>query len=300
MSAPRAAWRRAAQARTSGPGVTLLGLILAVVAVLSVSTSAVLIKLAGAISPFEIALWRLVIASTVLTPPMLATGSWTATRAVGPRRFAVYGAILAAHFVAYNGALRFAPIAHVLPLAYTSTVFSAVLSFAFLRERLRPRQIVGIVVVLAGVVVLSGFNPEVTPRILAGDALALVTALTFALYSLAGRRERQRIPLLGYAVGVYGFAAIWTAPLAIALASGRYSWQVVLALVGLGLIPNAVGHTLFNASLRHLNATVANVLFTLEVVFAILLGWLALGEDPAPNALVGGAIMLIGIIAVLL
>ena len=275
-----------------------LRLVIAVLAVTSVATSAVLIRLASGVSAFEIAFWRLVVATAALTPPMLARGGAEALRGVGLGRFAVYSGILAAHFVAYNLALRYAPIAHVLPLAYTSIVIVAVLSWLVLREWLTHRQVAGIAVVLLGIAVLAGFDPSISGRVLIGDAFAVLTALTFALYSIAGRRERERVPLLPYAVLVYGFAALWTAPLALVTSDGGYSLQVILALIGLGLIPNAIGHTLFNASLRYLDATIANVLFTQEITLGILLGWLVLGEVPSATALIGAVVMLVGIVAV--
>lgn len=285
---------------SSSPGVTLSGLVLAIIAVVSVSTSAVLIRLAGDITVYEIALWRLIIAAAILTPAMIATGAWPAMRQIGLRRFALYGSILSAHFIAYNLALRYAPISHVLPLIYTSTIFVAILSVTVLKETLRLRQIVGIGIVLAGIVVLAGFDPQVNRTVLLGNGFAILTAITFALYAFVGRRERNRVPLLGYAVGVYALAALWTAPLAIGFSRGGYTWSIILALLALGIIPNAIGHTLFNASLRRLNATVANILFTQEITGAIILGWLILGEVPTTNAIVGAGIMLIGIIAVLL
>lgn len=285
---------------SSKRGLSLSGLVLAIIAVLSVSTSASLIRLAGDITAYEIAFWRLLVAVTVLTPPMVATGAWEPTRKAGARSFFIYGAILAAHFITYNLALRYAPIAHVLPLAYTSIIFVAILSAIFFNERLSARQVAGIAVVMAGIVVLAGFDPRLDARVIFGDLLAIATAIAFALYALAARRERARVPLLGYAVGVYAFAALWIAPLAILFTRGGYSWNTVGAVVALGVIPGAVGHTLFNASVRRLNATVANVIFTQEISVGILLGWVVVGEAPTLNAALGAGIMLAGIVAVLL
>ncbi len=300
-----------AVARTVTPArVSPVGVVLALVAVLSVATSAVFIRLAGPVSPFEIAFWRLAIASAVLAPLVWITRSWPSIRAVGLKRFALYGAILAAHFVTYNLGLRYAPVAHVLPLVYTSTIFIAVLSAVVLREPLRRAQLVGIAVVILGAGILAGFEPQLNERVLLGDGFALLSAVTFALYSMVGRQQRQRVPLFGYAVGVYATAALWTAPPAVLAAwsafgegmtvGSRYSLPVILSLLALGLIPNAIGHTLYNASVRRLNAAVANVLFTQEVTGAILLAWLVLGEAPSMNALIGAAVMLAGILVVLL
>ncbi|MCS7246364.1 MAG: DMT family transporter [Thermomicrobium sp.] len=284
----------------------VVGLVLAVIGVLAVSTSAVLIRLAQGISAFEIAFWRLAIATMVLLPFVRTSEAIAALSTVGWRRVLLYGATLAVHFVAYIAALQFAPVAHVLPLLYTSTIMLAGLSALLLRESLRPMQLLGIGIVLVGVTVLAGFEPRFDWRIAIGDALALVSAAAYAGYSLVGRRERGRLPLLVYAVAVYGFAALWVLPFAVlaAVESGtvvaRYEWNVILALLGLGLIPNTLGHTLYNASVRRLNAAIANVVYTQEMTGAILLAWLTLGEIPSLNAIVGAAIMLVGILLVLL
>lgn len=285
---------------------TAVGLVTALLGVFAVSTSAVLIRLAGSISPFEIAFWRLVIATLALLPLAIWTGGLRAIRALGVPRLLLYGGTLAAHFVTYNAALQFSPVAHVLPLLYTSAIMLAILSAVFLRESLRRGQVMGIVIVLVGVSILAGFEPRFSWRIAVGDLLALGSAAAYAAYSLIGRRERTRLPLLGYAVTVYGVAAILVMPLAVvsAVASGaplgRYDLQVSLALVGLGLVPNTLGHTLYNASVRRLNAAVTNVIFTQEMTGAILLAWLALGEVPSSNAIAGALVMLVGILLVLL
>ncbi len=283
----------------------LTGLVFASTGVLAVSTSAVLVRLAGSVSAFEIAFWRLIVATAVLLP--FAFREYNVRDAIaGWRKFALYGATLAVHFVAYIAALQFAPVAHVLPLLYTSTVMLAILSAVLLAEPLRPAQVVGILVVLVGVAVLAGFEPRLTTRVLIGDALALVSAAAYAAYSIVGRRERSRLPLLTYATAVYGFAALWVLPFGLVaflragFAVERYDVQVVAALLGLGLIPNTIGHTLYNAAVRRLNAAIANVIYTQEMTGAIILAWAILGEVPSLNAVIGALIMLAGILLVLL
>lgn len=282
------------------------GVAAAILGVLAVSTSAVLIRLAGSVSPFEIAFWRLVTATLVLLPITFLTRGFVNIKQIGLKRLLLYGGALAAHFVAYNAALQFAPVAHVLPLLYTSTIMLAIFSAVLLRESLGSRQVVGIIVVLFGVAILAGFEPQFTWRTAVGDGLALASAAAYAAYSLIGRRERARLPLLGYATSVYGFAALWVFPFALlaAIRSGvaldRYDSQVVLALLALGLIPNAMGHTLYNASVRRLNPALTNVLFTQEITGGVILAWLILGEAASLNAVIGAAIMLVGLVLVLL
>ena len=48
-----------------------------------------------------------------------------------------------------------------------------------------------------------------------GDLLALGSAITFGLYSVAGRSQRRLYGLFTYAGTVYGLAALWALPAAI-------------------------------------------------------------------------------------
>jgi drug/metabolite transporter (DMT)-like permease len=138
---------------------------------------------------------------------------------------------------------------------------------------------------------------------LLGDGLALLSAVCYAIYSIAGRSQRQHYGLLPYAFAVYGLAAIWLIPALVAgftsRPSGDYTLGRVLALAAAGILPLGLGHTLYNASLRRIPATYANLIASQEVTGGVLLGVLLLGEVPSPNALVGAAMAIAGIILVL-
>ncbi|MCX7853797.1 MAG: EamA family transporter, partial [Caldilineales bacterium] len=71
-------------------------------------------------------------------------------------------------------------------------------------------------------------------------------------------------------------------------------------LIGLGLIPLGLGHTLYNAALRRTHATYVNVIATQEVTGGILLGILLLGEIPGLNEVIGAAVTLLGVLLVIL
>ena len=156
-------------------------------------------------------------------------------------------------------------------------------------------------VVVFGVAVLSGLEPRFDARVLFGDLLALGSAVTFGLYSVAGRRERDRQPLLRYAGAVYAAAALWLLPPALLLGpTGLHSAAPTAAIVALGVFPLGIGHTLYNASLRRVHPTYVNLIATQEVTGGVLLGWLILGEAPTFAAIVGALLTLAGVAVVLL
>lgn len=284
----------------------LRGLGYVALAVALFATSPVLVRWAAPFSPFEITFGRMAVAA--LAVGLIArwqgarsagAGAWLRQLIPAPR-FGLYGLIAALHFLLYIASLSFTTIAHSLALVYTAPVFVTLFASLFLKERLRRRQWLGIPVAAAGIAVLAGFEPRMDARMALGDVLALGSAVCFGLYSVAGRRERAAYPLLRYASAVYLAAALWLLPAAALGGSGTLAWPALGAVVCLGVLPLAVGHTLYNASLRRVHPTYVNLVSTQEVTGGILLGYVLLGEAPGPGALVGAGLSLAGVALVLL
>ena len=303
------------------------GLALVAIAVLFFSTSPVLIRWAArSVSSIEIASGRLLVAGIAVLAVVLLRdrvaarppGGRGAFRAMLPGRsdwprFALFGLVAALHFFFYAYSLEFTTIAHSLAIMYTAPVWVALLSRLVLGEPLSLRKWLGIVAAVLGVAILSGFEPlkaltqsgsasyNFTLRTLLGDLLALGSAVTYAIYSIVGRSQRERYPLLVYASSVYILAALWLLPAAAAAhAPGSYNWPAVASIVGLGVFPLACGHTLYNAALRRVNATYVNLIATQEVLGGVLLGALLLREIPSLESIVGGLITIGGILMVLI
>ena len=281
--------------------VTRSGLLLVGLAVLFFSTSQVLVRWAAAsLSSYEIAAGRLLLAGLlVLGVAALRRESWA-----GLARWPVFvaiGLVAAVHFGAYIGSLSFTTIAHSLALVYTAPIFAALLSWRLLGETLRPRQWLGIIIAVAGVAIMAGFTPNFDRTMLIGDALALLSAVTFAVYSIAGRRQRHHVSLLVYAGAVYLMGGLWLLPLAAAnFSAGGYTLPAILSVVALAVIPLGLGHTLYNAALRRMRATSVNLIATQEVTGGVLLGIFLLGEIPSAVTVAGIAVTLAGIILVLI
>lgn len=300
------------------------GLALVALAVCAFSASPVLVRWAAAsVSALEISAGRLLVAGIAIFAVNLlrarATSGSPPGHAIAPTRahlprFAFFGFVAALHFFFYAYSLEFTSIAHSLAIMYTAPIWVALFSRFTLAEPLSPRKWLGILVAVLGVAVLTGFAParallrpesgvslNVTPRVLVGDLLALGAALAFAVYSVVGRSQRQRYPLLVYAGSVYLLAALWLLPAAaVAHAPGSLGWPAVASIVALGIVPLACGHTLYNAALRRTKATYVNLIATLEVAGGTLLGALLLREIPPPDSIAGGLITILGILIVLL
>ena len=167
------------------------------------------IRWADTLSSYEIAFWRLLLAAAAVRLAMWAKGErWQVPRSEW-RLFAGFGLITALHFLFYIASLSYTTIAHSLAIVYTAPIFVTVFSAIFLGEAIARRKWIGILIAVAGVAILAGFQPHFTREMLVGDLLALGSAIMFGLYSVAGRSQRNRYSLFTYAATIYGFAALW-------------------------------------------------------------------------------------------
>lgn len=272
------------------------GMLYALLAVFFFSTSPVFVILADPLSPYQKTAGRLIVATLGILMLMRARGERIGMARSEWPRFILIGLITALHFVCYVASLSFTTIAHSLAIVYTAPVFVTLFSAWFLKETIPGRKWGGVLVAVAGVAVLAGFEPRWNAQMALGDLLALGSAITFGLYSVAGRRERSRYSLFTYAAVVYGLAALWTLPAAVLSATrGAATLRSLLAVIALGVFPLGIGHTLYNAALRRTHATTVNLIATQEVTLGILLGALFVGQTPQPNEIIGALITLVGI-----
>lgn len=275
------------------------GIMLCALGTLFFSTSPIFTRWAQALPVGEITFFRMLFASIFI----LIAAKWAKVDlkldSQDVPKFLIYGFITNLHFLFYIGSVIYTSVAHSLSLVYTSPIMIAVLSAIFLREPIPKYKYFGIFMVILGIIILAGFEPVITKRMLLGDIMALASALCLALYSLAGRRERNNFPLLKYVFWVYSLAAVFLLPLAIKdfiMPSGIKEWS---ALILMSLLPMTLGHTMYNAGLRYVHPTYANLISTQEVTVGVLLGYFLLDEVPSKNSIIGIIIMLAGLFAVL-
>ncbi|MGH7360501.1 MAG: DMT family transporter [Candidatus Methylomirabilales bacterium] len=280
-------------------GEELKGAGLAVVATACFSTGAVLVRFAQALSPFEVTSFRLLLGAAFVGVAARMRGVPLALD--GPLRLQVIavGLVAALHFLTFIASFYYTTIAHALTLTYTAPAMLAVASRIFLGERLRARQTLGLLLTVAGIAVLAGFEATLTARMLGGDLLALGAAASFAAYSLLGRHLRAALPLLRYVFWAYLTAGLMTLPLAAVTLTVPYRVGPLFAVALQALLPLALGHTLYNAAIRRLSPTLVSLIASQEVAGGVLLGWLLLGEAGTPTTFAGMAVTLAGVLLVL-
>lgn len=284
------------------------------VGIVAVSTSAILARFAmgedpgvtvasaGAAPALAVAFWR-----TALGALALAPWAWAAARRQpraidhgSHRRLASAGLLLGLHFALFQGSLALTTVASSVTLVTMSPLFVALGARWFLSEPTDRRTWIGMGLTIAGAVTIGVGDAsaiDLGPRALVGDAMAFGGALAVAGYLLFGRRLRRDVPAVTYSAIVFGWAATALLPLCLVTGTALTGFDTVtwLAIAGIVLGPQLLGHSVFNTLLSTVSATVVAIAVLAEPVGAGILAWWLLDELPAPAFALGAPLVLTGI-----
>lgn len=190
-------------------------------------------------------------------------------------------------------------------LVSNNVVFIVLLAALMLKERVRPLSIIGIVLAVAGVVVVTfsnGFslgNGSGSISLL-GCAFSLLAALSAALYSVIGKKVLvSNDPLIIAAIAIFSGAVLLTIFTASTVGFSEIfvaGWQTILLMVFLGVTMIGVAYPLWFICLKKFPASQISIYIYLTPVFAVILSLIILNERFAWPFWVGGALILGGII----
>jgi drug/metabolite transporter (DMT)-like permease len=274
-----------------------------VVAVIAVSSSGPMIAYAAA-PAIAIAFWRTALAVGALAPvAVIRQRDELATLAT--RRDGLFAALagvaLAVHFLAWVPSAKLTTVATATALCATQPVWQGLIAVG--QGRRLPRLTwAGIATAVAGAVAATGADLAVSGPAVVGDLLAIGGGMAIAVYTALGERVRATTSTTSYTTVCYAVCAVLI--LAVCLVAGvpqaGYPATAWLAIVGITVGPQLLGHSLFTFALRRVSATTVSVIVLLEVPGATLIGWAWLGQLPRPVAWPGLALLVTGVAIVVL
>jgi drug/metabolite transporter (DMT)-like permease len=167
------------------------------------------------------------------------------------------------------------------------------------REPLTRRNVLSVALGFAGIATVFGpeaFRGEVSPHWL-GDGLMLIGALSAAIYSVFGRPVFGRHGAM-FVMVLAVFFGLLTLTLLAAASGVLTSWPTFggsgwIAVIFLGTLGATIQFSLFTWALRWLPPSRVVIYLTLNLIVAILLASLFLGEPVTP-ALIAGLALVIG------
>jgi drug/metabolite transporter (DMT)-like permease len=198
--------------------------------------------------------------------------------------------LLVGHWVTYFYSLHFSNVAIAFITLYTYPAITAVLEPLFLKMRLQKIHLILGLMVLVGVLVMTP-SPDATDGNFMGILIGLFSALLFALRNIYSRDlalsyNGSHLILIQLIIGTLILIPV------LFIFDYRGSFHQWEALLFLGAITTAAGHTLFIRSFRHFSVTTASLLASIIPIYGIILAFLILNEVPGYTTILGGIIIL--------
>lgn len=207
-----------------------------------------------------------------------------------------------AYFITENTALTITSTSNVSILVACSPILTALLVHIFVKEeKIKINIIIGFVVAFTGIafVVFNGaFILKLNPI---GDALAFISALSWAIYSLILRKVVNRYDNIILIRKVMFYGIITTLPFLLienkpfdfsALAQPK----ILISLLFLGILGSGLCYVAWNISVRSLGIIKTNSYIYVIPFVAMLLAAIILHEKITLLGIVGAILIIMGVV----
>lgn len=182
-------------------------------------------------------------------------------------------------------------------LGAMNPIFIPILAALFLHERITPAKIACVALSMDGVVVIVGVDGTVDAS---GALLMLASVFLWSTASIIIRRVSERYDPMQIALiailcalpltGGWSLIELQSAPCSFTLES-------VLAVLYMGVLGTAVTHSLWNYSLRVMDASFCSMFYPMQPLVSSILGVLFLHEAVTPGFVIGALMICCGIVA---
>ncbi|MET3697150.1 drug/metabolite transporter (DMT)-like permease [Bacillus oleivorans] len=273
------------------------------VGVISVSTSAIFVKLADAPSGVT-AFYRLLFSVLIMLPVFLLkyVGELKSVTRKDWLSSIIAGVFLAFHFILWFESLNYTSVASSTVLVTLQPLFAFIGGALFFKERITAAMVTSGIIAIIGSVLISWGDFRISGLALWGDFLALIACALITFYLFFGQSVRKRVSLMTYTFIVYSVSTITLFVYVLAKHEplAPYSPPQWIYFLLLAVVPNLLGHTLFNWSIKFVSTSIISIAILFEPVGATILAYYILGENVVLTQILGGSIVIIGITTFLL
>ena len=182
-------------------------------------------------------------------------------------------------------------------LGAMNPIFIPILAAFFLHERITPAKIACVALSMAGVVVIVGVDGTVDAS---GALLILASVFLWSTASIiirrvSGRYDPMQIALIAILCAL-PFTGGWSL-IELQSAPCSFTLESVLAVLYMGVLGTAVTHSLWNYSLRVMDASFCSMFYPMQPLVSSILGVLFLHEAVTPGFVIGALMICCGIVA---
>jgi len=276
-------------------------------------TAAIFIRFLQGLDAFSIAFWRIIVACLALTAILIVAKRPFSLVLIrkNVKELFILSFFLGLHFIFFVSAVKDTTILNATVLVNTSPIFSMLVSSFLFKLKPSRLALAGLTVSFIGVCVIAyaetitgstGVQSKAFSSSLIGDLEAVLAAVVEAFYLNYGRKLRSEMSILTAVLPMYALTAIVIGviglPVTQRIPALPTTTELILPLLGLGILPTAIAHTLYFSSLSNLKSFETATMALIEPIGATVLGMALFQEIPAPLFGFGAALTLMGILFV--
>ena len=276
-------------------------IIMILVGVLGISLSSILVRFSAAPSALTAA-WRILWTVLLMTPVVLGKASVRRElRSLDGKTVVlslVSGLFLAIHFAVWFESLKHTSVASSTTIVCTEVIWVSIGYCLFLKGKLSLKALLAIAVTLSGSFLIAWADSGTGEQHLYGDILALIAAISVAVYTLLGRVVRSGASTTVYTYIVYVSCAAVLTVLCLINGYGFISYGISGIVVGflLAIFSTLLGHSIFSWCLKYFSPSFVSASKLCEPVAAAAMAAVLFGEGISGMQLTGGAMILGGVL----
>lgn len=272
-------------------------MIMIVVGIVGISMSAILVRYSQAPSAVTAA-WRLCWTVLLQTPVVFGRQQFRRELMTVDKKTAllsaVSGVFLALHFFLWFESLQHTTVASAAVIVCTEVIWVSLGFCLFLKGKLSVKAVAAIAVAFLGSALIAMADSGMGGSHLYGDLLALLAAMTVAVYMLIGRVVRAGVSTTVYTYLVYSACAVML--LLMCLVQGQsltaYGSGTIFIGLLLALFCTILGHSIFSWCLKYFTPSFVSASKLCEPVVSSTLAVFLFGEIPGVLQLAGGVLIL--------
>jgi len=186
-------------------------------------------------------------------------------------------------------------------LQSNAPLFVAIMAYFAWREPFTPKKVAAILLGIIGTLLISDVNAIAASGITTvGILIGIGSALNYGTMSIFGKKlsdDYSAWTVLFYAF-VFAAVVLFFTQFGQFNAFGQLVNYALPDFTALILLPTVLGFWLYNTALKYLDASVAAITATSEVVFASIASFIFLDERLHSSQIIGGVLIVIGVVLV--
>ncbi|MFE8702754.1 DMT family transporter [Cytobacillus sp. FJAT-54145] len=176
----------------------------------------------------------------------------------------------------------------------TTPLFTAIVSWFWLKEKLNMKKWVGIVLGIFGVILLVGWSPiPLSKEVIMSVCFSIVAAFSYGVGGIYTKLTFKGVAPMTLAIGQQLGAALLLIPFTVTqIPSMAVSTSIIYSILGLALLCTAVAYLLYFYLIENVGPTNTLSVTLLVPFFGVIWGALFLGEKITFGIIAGLAVIL--------